>query len=68
MEKVSFAQSLKRKWVVGLSVLVSLGLSGVFLAQPNVILENKATASVLSHLITAISPCVEDILEIVVIV
>jgi hypothetical protein len=35
MEKKSFTK-LKSKWVVGLSVLVSLGLCGVIATRPNV--------------------------------
>ena len=36
MKNTSFTFNLKSKWVVGLSVLTTLGLCGVNLAQPYV--------------------------------
>ena len=36
MKKQFFTLNLKSKWVVGLAVLISLGLCGVNLTQPNV--------------------------------
>lgn len=36
MKKTSFTLKLKKTWVVGLPVLVSLGLCGVNLTRPNV--------------------------------
>lgn len=45
MKNSNFKLNLKSKWVVGLSVLTSLGVCGVCLTQPHVTLKLQKVGS-----------------------